>query len=94
MRPRNGGIAIHPNPDTANWAGVLLVHIQGLAGLDVPHPEWRKSVLKQWKRSGSEKPGRTIKRARYGGIAIKAIPPFFKENLGYDPEYPSFRPPI
>ena len=42
-------------------------------------------MLKQWKRSGSEKPGRTIKRARYGGIAIKAIPPFFKENLGYDP---------
>ena len=60
-----------PNTDTYNLFGVLLVHVQGLAGADIPHPEWWESVLEQWKRSGSEKPGRFIKRAGYGGIATR-----------------------
>ena len=40
MRPRNGGIAILPNPDTHNPVGMILVHQEGLPGLDVPYPEW------------------------------------------------------
>ena len=39
-RAGNGGVAIHPNPDTINIAGVLLVDEQGLSGLDIPYPEW------------------------------------------------------
>ena len=36
----NGGVAILPNTDTHNWAVVLLVCEQRLAGLNIPHPEW------------------------------------------------------
>ena len=35
-----GGVAIHPNTDTGNPVGVVLVDQEGLSGLDVPHPEW------------------------------------------------------
>ncbi len=37
---RNGGISIRGNTDTTNPIGVFFVDQQGLAGLDVPHPEW------------------------------------------------------
>ena len=37
---RDGGVAIRPNTDTPNMAGVLLVDEQGLSGLDIPYPEW------------------------------------------------------
>ena len=36
---RDGGVAIRPNTDTINPVGMILVDQQGLAGLDVPHPE-------------------------------------------------------
>ena len=35
----DGGVAIHPNTDTINPVVMILVDQQGLAGLDVPHPE-------------------------------------------------------
>ncbi len=34
------GFAIRGNPDTINTVFVILVDKQGLASLDVPHPEW------------------------------------------------------
>ena len=40
LRARDGGVAILPNTDTPNSAGVLLVDEQGLSGLDIPYPEW------------------------------------------------------
>ena len=39
-RAGDGGLSIRGNTDTPNPMGVLFVHQQGLAGLDVPHPEW------------------------------------------------------
>ena len=39
-RAGNGGVAILPNTDTVNQAGMILVHQEGLPGLDVPYPEW------------------------------------------------------
>ena len=40
VRTRNGGVAILRNPDTHNPIGMLFINMQGLSGLDVPHPEW------------------------------------------------------
>ena len=39
-RASDGGVAILRNPDTHNPIGMLFINMQGLSGLDVPHPEW------------------------------------------------------
>ena len=40
FRAGDGGVALRGNTDTVNPFGVVLVDQHGLAGADIPHPEW------------------------------------------------------